>query len=299
MSYTTYITSWGRNPIDLTNELISKNVLKNGVRLVLAFGSFNFNGTDYIPGLNNMTMDDVKNLVKLVHDNNGKISLSIGGATYPFAGSDLYSQPGFLASNINAVLNMCGFDGVDFDIEDSYSAVPADFANNAASLINTLKSLNPDLYITLTTAAQAWAAGAYQQNLINLTIGNLNAWQPMEYDLWIQSGSNYFQQIKYDIDFYQNNWYIPANKMILGLMPGRDDLGNNLSLKDALNITTYCKNNGFQGMMTWDIDIDSEGADGNAPYAYSLGIESILYPSTIHKDWHNFIKSKKICHKAD
>ena len=274
MSYTTYITSWGRNPIDLTNEIISKNILKSGSRLVLSFASFNFNGTDYIPGLNNMTMDDVKNLVNLAHNNGLKISLSVGGATYPFATSDLYSQPGFLASNINAVLNMCGFDGVDFDIEDSYSAVPADFANNAASLINTLKGLNPNLYITLTTAAQAWGAGAYQQNLINLTIGNLNAWQPMEYDLWIAAGSSYKDQILYDLNFYQTTWGVSPNKIILGLMPGPDDMQHILSLQDAVDLTSFCKSNGYQGMMTWDIDIDSEGADGNSPYAYSIAIQN-------------------------
>ena len=34
---------------------------------------------------------------------------------------------------------------------------------------------NNGLYISLTTAAQAWATGYYQQQLINFTIGNLNA----------------------------------------------------------------------------------------------------------------------------
>ena len=276
MSYTTYITSWGRNPTDIVNEMISKNVLKPNTRLVLAFASFNFTSTDYIPGLNNLSMDDVKNLVNLVHQNNAKISLSVGGATYPFAGSDLYSRPGDLASNINTVLNNCGFDGVDFDIEDSAWSVPSDFANNSASLINTLRSLNPNLYLTLTTAAQAWAAGTYQQTLINYTIGNLDAWQPMEYDLWIASGSTYYDQVVYDLEFYMNTWGVSPSKMILGLMPGLDDMGRNLTLQDAFNLTTYAMEKNLKGVMTWDIDIDSEGADGNAPYAYSLGIQNIL-----------------------
>jgi hypothetical protein len=35
--------------------------------------------------------------------------------------------------------------------------------------------------------------------------------------------------------------------------------------------------------MTWDANIDSTGPDGNAPYAYSLGIQSILYKDKYKK----------------
>jgi hypothetical protein len=38
--------------------------------------------------------------------------------------------------------------------------------------------------------------------------------------------------------------------------------------------------------MTWDADFDSEGLDGNSPYAYTLGIQNIL-------DNNNLKKSKK------
>ena len=50
---------------------------------------------------------------------------------------------------INLILNKCGFDGVDFDIEDQSYVVPNNFATNTASLINTLKSLNNNLNILL------------------------------------------------------------------------------------------------------------------------------------------------------
>ena len=202
MSYSTYITTWDTNkPYDQIQEMINKSVLKPNTIIILAFASFNFSNPNYIPGINNMNIDDILKLTALVHSTNSKISLSIGGATYPFYGSDLYNKPGDLANNINILLNKCNFDGVDFDIEDSSSNVPSDFANNAASLINTLRSFNKNLNITLTTAAQAWAANNYQQNLLNLTIGNINAWQPMEYDLWIDPSSDYYNQIKFDINY--------------------------------------------------------------------------------------------------
>jgi len=275
MSYSTYFTTWNKNPYDEIQELINNKVLKAGTRLILAFASFNFDSTDYIPGLGNMTLTDVNKVTDLVHSNGGKISLSIGGATYPFTGSDLYSRPGDLASNINGILIKCGFDGVDFDIEDA-SPVASDFVNNVASMINTLRSLNSGLNITLTTAAQGWGTGNYQQSLINLTIGNINAWQPMEYDLWIDPSSDYYNQIMYDIDFYVNTWDVNPNKIILGLMPGKDDNGKDLTLQYALDLTMFAKSKGLQGVMTWDANIDSTGVDGNAPYAYSLGIQATL-----------------------
>jgi chitinase len=261
--------------------MINKNVLQANTRIILAFASFNFESTSYIPGISgNLTMADIQQINNLVHSHGGKISLSIGGATYPFTGSSLYNKPGDLANNINQILINCGFDGVDFDIEDYYGNVPSDFANQAASLINTLRSLNSGLYISLTTPAQAWSAGCYQQNLLNLTIGNINAWQPMEYDLWIQSGSTYYDQVMWDINYYISNWSVNPSKMILGLMPGNDDMSHDLSLQDALNLTSFAKSNQLQGVMTWDANIDSTGPDGNAPYAYSLGIQSILNKTT-------------------
>jgi len=275
MSYSTYFTTWDRPPYDQIQEMINNKVLQPNTRVILAFASFNFDSTNYIPGLGNMTLSDVMKVTDLVHSVNSKISLSIGGATYPFTGSDLYESPGFLASNINTVLNNCGFDGVDFDIEDA-SPVANDFVNNAASLINTLRSLNPTLNITLTTAAQGWSSNNYQQALLNLTIGNINAWQPMEYDLWIDPSSSYYNQIEFDINFYMNTWKVNPNKIILGLMPGRDDIGRDLTLQYALDLTAFAKSNNLQGVMTWDANIDSKGVDGNVPYSFSCGIQSTL-----------------------
>lgn len=282
MIYSTYITTWDSNPYNQVQDMINKSVLKPNTRVILAFASFNFSSTDYVPGIGNQTLSDLSKLTNLVHSANAKISLSIGGATYPFYGSDLYDRPGDLATNINILLNKCGFDGVDFDIEDP-SSVPANFATNAASLINTLKNINPNLNITLTTAAQAWSSNNYQQTLLNLTIGNLSAWQPMEYDLWIDPSSDYYGQIQWDINYYLTNWKVNSSKIILGLMPGLDDTKRDLTLQSTLNLTSFAKSSGLQGVMTWTANVDSKGCDGNAPYGYSLGIQSMLNKSKSHK----------------
>ncbi len=289
MSFTTYVVTWGTDPLIQIQDMINKSVLKNNTRIILAFASFNFSSTDYIPGFGSISMSEVQQITNLVHSHGGKISLSVGGATYPFYGSDLYSLPGNLANNINQVIIKCGFDGVDFDIEDYFGNVPSNFANQAASLINTLRSLNNGLYITLTTAAQAWSVGCYQQQLLNLTIGNINAWQPMEYDIWIQTGYSYVEQIQYDINFYITNWNVNPSKIILGLMPGKDDMTRNLTLQDALNCTSFTLQKGLQGVMTWDANIDSTGIDGNAPYAYSMGIQSMLQKT--YSLWYYYFSS--------
>jgi len=288
MSYSTYITTWNSNPIVQVQDMINNSVIKTNTRIILAFASFNFVSNDYIPGIFNMNLDDLKNFTDLVHNSGGKVSLSIGGATYPFYESDLYDKPGDLANNINELLIKCGFDGVDFDIEDSSNVVPNDFAINAASLINTLRNINKTLNITLTTPAQAWLSINYQKKLLDLTFGNIDAWQPMEYDLWINTGSNYFEQIEYDINYYIDNWCVNPNKIILGLMPGKDDNNINLSLEDALILTSFAKTKNLQGVMTWSANIDSIGCDGNAKYAYSLGIQTTL------KNFTNILK-KIIC----
>lgn len=291
-SFTTYVTYWDNNPLDMIKDMINNMKTIQNMRIILAFASFNFSSTEYIPGFGSLTLDQVKQITDLVHNNNASISLSIGGATYPFVGSNLYSRPGDLANNINIILNKCNFDGVDFDIEDSN--VPSDFVNNTSSLINTLRNLNNKLYISLTTAAQAWGAiekiedtvSLWQKDIINYTIGNLNAWQPMEYDIWIDpTNPSYLNQIQYDINYYIDNWGVDPKKIILGLMPGKDDIGHNLSLSDALNLTTFAMNRSLQGVMTWDATIDSKGCDGNAPYAYSMGIISQQNKQYENKCW--------------
>jgi chitinase len=256
--------------------MIEKEVIKEGVRVILAFASFNFISTQYIPGFGNVTMDDVKNIVNMVHSVQAYISLSIGGATYPLNGSDLYTEPELLAENIAGLIANVGFDGVDFDIEDSYNVVPANFATTAATIITTLRELQPDLTITLTTPAQAWSAEMYQHTLLNLTIDAISAWQPMEYDLWISPDSDYMTQIQYDINYYITNWDVPAHKIILGLMCGSDDEGHVLTLKNALDMTTFAQAEELQGVMMWEAAIDARGCAGNAPYAYSLGIQAEL-----------------------
>jgi chitinase len=286
MSFSIYITYWDNDPLEQIQRMIDHHILTSNTRVILAFASFNFISNQCIPGFGSITKNDVNHVINLVHSVGATISLSIGGATYSLIGSDLYSHPEELAENISGVLNTYGFDGVDFDIEDS--TVPDDFAETAASIIRTMRSLHPSVYMTLTTPGQAWSKGqspsfskgqsptnGMYQNLLNMTIASIDAWQPMEYDLWIGQPS-YTEQIQWDIKYYQITWGIPYNKIILGLMCGQDDADHVLSLDDAVDLTDFAEKQGLKGVMMWDSNIDGKGCAGNAPFAYSLGIQQIL-----------------------
>jgi Glycosyl hydrolases family 18 len=283
MSFSLYITYWDNDPLEQLQEMIEKGVITPKTRIILAFASFNFISMHYIPGFGSVTMNDISNIVNLVHSVDAKISLSIGGIN-SLTGSDMYDYPEELAENMSSVLDLYGFDGVDIDIEES--TVPTNFATTVATIINTLRSLNPSMYITLTTAAQAWNIaqeyaedipnqGHYQQDLLSMTMESIDAWQPMEYDLWIGQ-ETYAKQIEWDIEYYQKTWSISPDKIILGLMGGQNDMDQVLSLQDAMNLTTFAKQQGLKGVMLWDANIDSKGCAGNGPYAYSMGINALL-----------------------
>ncbi len=40
-----------------------------------------------------------------------------------------------------------------------------------------------------------------------------------------------------------------------------------------MHLTSFAVCKGLQGVMTWDINIDSTGPAGNTPYTYLLGIQ--------------------------
>jgi len=42
MSYTTYVTTWGTDPLVQIQDMINKSVLQSGTRVVMAFASLIF-----------------------------------------------------------------------------------------------------------------------------------------------------------------------------------------------------------------------------------------------------------------
>jgi hypothetical protein len=289
MSFSIYVNSSDKNPSDQINDLMTNFILNYNTRVILGFANFNITDSDSesIPGIDNMTDSDIINLVKVVQNDNikSKISLSIGGPNH-FANSELYANPEQLANNINKLLLKYKFSGVDFNIQEIN--VPYDFVKNLSLLINTLRSINNGLNITLTITTQGWDLNLnkfYQIELINSTIHNINALQTMEYDMLIDGDNTYAQQIIKDIDFYIHNWLVQTNKLIVILKPGIDNTlidnnKHNLLIPDALFVANAVKSIQCNGICIWSSYIDSKGCDGNDPNEYSVEIKTILelYP---------------------
>ena len=253
--YTTYIESWDANPVAQVQAMINNGTINKDTMIDIAFGSYNWDSGNpgRIPGLENLTKDQLKQIVKLIHNAGGKVSLSIGGANpaYNYYGSKMYGQPWATAKYINHAVTDCGIDGVDFDVEGESSKMPADFATEQAKVINTLRGMNSSLFISLTLTGKAFGSGYYQKDLLNLTKASIDSFAPMEYNFDIDSNKTYVQQIEADIMKYIEEWDVPPSKITLGLMPGPDDYRhNNLTLNDAKELTQFAIKQGLKGIMT-------------------------------------------------
>ena len=178
--FTTYISDWGQDPVQETRDMISKGLIRPNTTIDIAFASFNFDSSGHIPGFTNLTADQLKQIINLVHGQGGKVNLSIGGQTYPFYGSSLYNSPGYLGELISNTVQSMGFDGVDFDVEDVNPPDP-NFASQMASVINTLRAKDPSVNITLTIAGGSsdpnspWNNFKYAKRLYELTNENINS----------------------------------------------------------------------------------------------------------------------------
>ncbi len=145
--YTTYITTWGPDPIAQVQDMIKRGVIQYNTMVDIAFASYNWDPShpSVIPGLGNLSSAELQQVVNLIHGAGGKVSLSIGGANsaYNYQGSTMYGQPWQTASYINNAALKYGFDGIDFDVEDQASSMPPDFPTQQAEVIEAIAKLTP------------------------------------------------------------------------------------------------------------------------------------------------------------
>lgn len=249
--------------------------INSNTTIDIAFASYNFGSNNSLGGMNNLTQSDLQWIVNYVHSKGGKVKISFGGATQPYWLSKSQDWPNVqkIAGEISSAINQYGFDGVDLDVEDN-SAPDSNFANEVTQLLQQIKSLSPNVAISLTIPAQGW--NTYWQALAQQAAPIVNTINFMEYDIWIAPGNTYAQQIQWDVNYYCQNWGIAPGKINLGLMPGMDDQQQDLSLQDATNLATWAKQTGLAGVMTWDLDRDYQGQDGNPSLAYTTAIENAI-----------------------
>jgi len=184
------------------------------------------------------------------HNAGKKVKVSVGGATYGLSGQLLTVQDAQgMAQAIATFVQQNNLDGVDFDIED-YPAANLQIAllQNTRQLLgnNALISYTPKTPASTTLPYSTVIQGAYQY---------LNTISMMAYDAY--TGYNYQTDVQALL-----NMGVPASKIVVGLMPGKDDIGKMTSLADITAAGQFVLQKGLGGLMFWDLDRDYENITG-------------------------------------
>ncbi len=216
----------------------------------ISFGTFQSTGnnTFIVTGLD-CSQANLTQFVNLVHAAGKKVKISIGGASYPI--SSYLTTTAAAAGCAHAIANFVvanSLDGVDLDIED----YPA--ASNQIALIQNLRSLLPNADISYTPGTPAMQIQAFHDVIIG-SHQYLTKISFMAYDYG--SGYNYTQDVQAMLTAG-----IPSTKIMIGLMPGKDDLGALTSLSNISSAASYCVTNKLAGLMFWDLNRDYENTTG-------------------------------------
>jgi len=253
-----YWESWDSTTSVSTIANMEANVID------ISFANFTTTGTHTyaIAGIN-ASQATVTQLIAAAHSLGKKVKISVGGESYPLGPQLQTTQDAVgMAQAIATYVQQNGLDGVDFDIEDAPAvSLQVALIQNTRQLLgnNALISYTPGSPASTTQPFASVIQGAYPY-LTDISI--------MAYDY----GSSYS---------YQNDvsnlisMGVPASKIVLGFMPGRDDLNVLTSLANITTAANYIKANGLGGIMFWDLNRDHEnltglGADAATNTAWSI-----------------------------
>ena len=235
-----------------------------------AINSASRNGTlDF--STHGLTQASMQAAVAAAHAAHRLILFSIGGAeddNWDAACSTTYRAT--FISNVMAVVQQYGYDGVDLDIEQDFGG-PAytDYTACVAGMRSALTQLNPGLLLT-EAADPDWEA-----TMLSHVYSYLNQINLMTY-------SADATQIAAELANY-TSLGIPKAELGVGL--GIDDGGvDGSNPADCAAKAEYVVNNGYGGVMQWDVAADAAVNGGQtpcfngiAPYVPSAG--SVLVPA--------------------
>jgi chitinase len=248
-----YWESWSSDPIA---NIINMSVDIIDISFVTFSNSYQVIGLD-------CDQATLTNFITAAHNAGKKVKISAGGATYPFSGflTSLAAAQS-MANSIAAYVKLNNLDGVDYDIEDPVSA------NLQIALIQYTRTvLGPNYIISYTVKTPASSTEPY----ISVMKGAYNYFSYtslMCYDAY--PGYNYALDINTLISIG-----IPANKIVLGLMPSLDDVGHVTTLNDIKVGANYVLNNNLAGLMMWSLnrDLDNDtgfGSSASFDAAYAI-----------------------------
>jgi hypothetical protein len=217
----------------------------------ISFANFTNTGShSYVVGGVEADAAILASLVTGAHNVGKKVKLSIGGATYGLSGQlrTLEDAVGMALAAAQYV-QQASLDGVDYDIED-YPAPNLQIA----MIQNTRQLLGPNALISYTAKAPASTTFPYNQ-VIQSAHPYLTSISIMAYDYG--PGYNYQQDVLSLIAMG-----VPASKIVVGLMPGYDDLHVMTSVSDISTAAEFVKQHGLAGIMFWDLNRDHSNQTG-------------------------------------
>jgi hypothetical protein len=211
----------------------------------VAFGNFTTTGTHTfeVAGVQAMP-GQLSQLVTLAHNAGKKVKVAIGGATYPISYQLQTPQDAMgMAQAIALYVHQNNLDGVDFDIEDYPTP-----ALQIALIQNTRQLLGNNALISYTPKSPASTTYPYDQ-VIQGAFPYLDAIMIMAYDY--APGYQYQQDVQALVAMGT-----PISKIVVGLMPGMDDVGVMTSVANITTAAQYIEQNGLRGIMFWDLNRD-------------------------------------------
>jgi len=189
----------------------------------------------------------LKEDIRRVQRQGGKIKVSFGGATFPFHNAiNSEAKAREFASRAAEAVVQYGLDGVDFDFEDRNSN-----GDLQVGVITSLRSSLPDKLLTLTVPAISHSYEPSRQ-VIASTTSLISALNVMAYD-------TYWKDYNASADFLAFTQIgVPKAKLVWGVMPGPSDCPHEFtSERDAYNIAHFVKSQEMAGVMIWSINRDT------------------------------------------
>ncbi len=258
-----YVAAYGSTiPPNVTTEMITEALANHYTVLVYSFASIDPANKVVLPG--GVTNEELKKQVKAIHDNNALALISFGGEQNTFTPNP--SNPREAAEQIVAFCQQHSFDGIDLDLEH----IEVD-QNYLEKMIDAIRTLDSSLYLV----AAPQIAGGYggPASLAPMSIFSKSFLEAARFDaLFIQEynqfGGAVFDGLQdTDIGFISASFepltqYIPAGTKIVVGEPASPAAGSGLSnpadiVKD-LQSGNVLKNSQYGGLMTWNINVDSQ-----------------------------------------
>lgn len=189
-------------------------------------------------------------LIETAHKEKKKVKLSVGGAAYSLERLlQTHNDAIGMAQALSTFVETNKLDGIDFDIEDE---TPVNL--QVALIQETRKALGPDKIISYTAETPATTRWPWHE-VIQRAHSYLTAITIMAYEY--NHPYNYEKDVATLI-----SWEIPSKKIVIGLMPGKDNLGTQTTVKEIEAASKYVLDKKLGGIMIWNLNSDHENKSG-------------------------------------